>query len=164
MDNATWQARACTDLLTSEMRWKAERLSATERARLFVEAGLPLERVLAALEISRATWYRRLAEHDAEQATNAAAGTGRVVGADGVSVSVAGGGVLLCWCGHVDAEHRRTGAASWACEDCHCTEFAAAPASVDGVEVGCCARPVATEEGGRWECASCGTSWPWQAI
>lgn len=26
---------------------------------------------------------------------------------------------------------------------------------------GCCSQPVATWDG-RWECATCGTAWPWQ--
>lgn len=90
MDDMAWQARAWADLLTSEMRWKAERFATTERARLFVEAGLPLERVLDALTISRATWYRRLAEHDEEKAANAAAYTGRDDGTDEASAPVPG--------------------------------------------------------------------------
>lgn len=99
MDDVTWEARAWTDLLTSEMRWKAERFATTERARLFVDAGLPLERVLDALTISRATWYRRLAEHDEEKAANAAAYTGRNDGTatDEASASVPVGGEEPDW-------------------------------------------------------------------
>jgi hypothetical protein len=50
------------DLRTSETRWKADRLSVTERALLYLDTGLPLEQVLDALQISRATWYRRVRE------------------------------------------------------------------------------------------------------
>lgn len=49
------------DLLTSENAAKAAPHNVTRRAEIYVEAaGLPLDRVLDALKISRATWYRRL--------------------------------------------------------------------------------------------------------
>jgi hypothetical protein len=57
-------------LRTSETAAKIAAFDATERAILYLDAGLPLDRVLDALKISRATWYRRVADHDAERAAN----------------------------------------------------------------------------------------------
>lgn len=42
----------------------------TRRAELYLHAGLPLERVLDALKISRATWYRRVADARAQEEAN----------------------------------------------------------------------------------------------
>lgn len=48
-------------LLKSERRLRAERHDITRRALIYMEMeGLPLDRVLEALGISRATWYRRV--------------------------------------------------------------------------------------------------------
>jgi hypothetical protein len=57
-------------LRISETAAKSAAFEATDRAILYLDAGLPLDRVLDALKISRATWYRRLADHDAERAAN----------------------------------------------------------------------------------------------
>jgi hypothetical protein len=67
------KGRAWADLFVAEARWQGERFSVTTRALLYVEAGLPVERVCDALKISRATWYRRVREHEAERAANLAA-------------------------------------------------------------------------------------------
>jgi hypothetical protein len=49
-----------TDLLTSEMSARSAQHKVTERASIYIATGLPLDQVLDALKISRATWYRRL--------------------------------------------------------------------------------------------------------
>lgn len=62
------------DLLTSEIAAKSAQHHVTTRAKIYLEAGMPLDQVLDALKISRATWYRRAADHDEWRAANAAAG------------------------------------------------------------------------------------------
>ena len=57
------------DLLTSEKRAQDAQHYVTARAVLYVEAGLPLERVLDALGVSRATWYRRVQALEAWRAS-----------------------------------------------------------------------------------------------
>lgn len=51
-----------SDLLASEQRAVSERHMITQRALLYLDAGLPLDKVLDALKISRPTWYRRVRE------------------------------------------------------------------------------------------------------
>lgn len=70
METSEIQARMWADLFTSEMNARALSFSVTERAVLYVEAGLPVESVLDALKISRATWYRRVSDHNARRADN----------------------------------------------------------------------------------------------
>lgn len=48
------------DLLMSEADARSSTNRVTARAELYLYAGLPLEQVLEALQISRATWYRRV--------------------------------------------------------------------------------------------------------
>ena len=75
MDDANFRARAWVDLLTGEMHARSAQHQVTSRAELYLYAGLPLETVLDALKISRATWYRRveaLREHEAENRAAAA--------------------------------------------------------------------------------------------
>jgi hypothetical protein len=74
METQEWQGRAWADLLTSELEARSAQHKVTQRAQLYVEAGLPVERVLDALKISRATWYRRLTDLDDWRARNLAAG------------------------------------------------------------------------------------------
>jgi hypothetical protein len=45
----------------------------TERASIYIATGLPLDQVLDALKISRATWYRRVEALDAWKIENRAA-------------------------------------------------------------------------------------------
>lgn len=73
METAEQHGRMWADLLTSELRWQAERHAVTTRGLFYVEAGLPLDKVLDALKISRATWYRRVADLEANRAANRAA-------------------------------------------------------------------------------------------
>ena len=48
------------DLLNSERRALAEKHAVTQRAIIYMEGGLSIAQVLAALHISRATWHRRV--------------------------------------------------------------------------------------------------------
>ena len=54
------QDRMVADLLMSELIAKSAAQVTILRARLYVSEGLPLERVLTALNISRPTYYRRI--------------------------------------------------------------------------------------------------------
>jgi hypothetical protein len=74
METTERNSRMWVDLFTSETQAKSARHAVTERARLYMEAGLPLDQVLDALKISRATWYRRVQEHDDWRDDNARAG------------------------------------------------------------------------------------------
>ena len=60
MEEIKRNATMWVDLLTSELRWKAERDAVTTRALVYLDAGMELEKVLDALKISRATWFRRV--------------------------------------------------------------------------------------------------------
>lgn len=62
------------DLLTSEDAARCAQHQVTRRAETYSECGLPLDSVLDALEVSRATWYRRLEALRAWEAENQAAG------------------------------------------------------------------------------------------
>ena len=62
------QGRMWADLLTAELQWQQAREAVTVRGHLYLAAGLPLERVLDALKVSRSTWYRRVAEVEAARA------------------------------------------------------------------------------------------------
>jgi hypothetical protein len=62
MEETEAQARMWADLLAGETQVRTAAHDVTRRAELYLHAGLPLERVLDALRISRATWYRRVAE------------------------------------------------------------------------------------------------------
>lgn len=48
------------DLLTSEISAASAQHEVTGRAVLYIDCGLPLDQVLDALKVSRATWYRRV--------------------------------------------------------------------------------------------------------
>jgi hypothetical protein len=61
------------DLLAAETQARSAPHEVTRRAELYLHAGLPLERVLDALRISRATWYRRLESLREWEAQNRAA-------------------------------------------------------------------------------------------
>jgi DNA invertase Pin-like site-specific DNA recombinase len=52
-------------------------MTETEAIRDLRRAGWPAERIARALKISRATYYRRLAEAEAQGHSGAGAGTGR---------------------------------------------------------------------------------------
>jgi flagellar biosynthesis regulator FlbT len=60
MEKAEVNARMWSDLLSAELRVVAEKHAVTQRALIFISAGLPVERVYDALKISRATWQRRV--------------------------------------------------------------------------------------------------------
>jgi hypothetical protein len=60
MEVAEVRARMWSDLLMSENRARAAQHEVTYRAELYLSAGLPLDKVLDALKVSRATWYRRV--------------------------------------------------------------------------------------------------------
>jgi len=66
------EVKAWADLLFAELAWKQEREHITTRAQLYIEAGLPLERVLDALKLSRSGWYKRIATVEAAQAARLA--------------------------------------------------------------------------------------------
>ncbi|MFZ0667090.1 MAG: hypothetical protein WAM97_15160 [Acidimicrobiales bacterium] len=73
MDSAALQENMLTDLLVSEMEAKSAQYRVTSRAEMYMATGLPLDRVLGALKISRATWYRRVeALREWEQTNHAA--------------------------------------------------------------------------------------------
>jgi len=71
-DRIAWEAGAWCDLLMSELAAKSARHTVTARARLFLDAGLPLARVLDALKIAEDEWDARIADHDATKAANRA--------------------------------------------------------------------------------------------
>jgi len=48
------------DLLNEEMHAQSATHRVMDRAELYLSLGLPMDDVLSALKISRATWYRRL--------------------------------------------------------------------------------------------------------
>ncbi len=73
METLDVQARMWSDLLTSEMAAKSAQHKVTERASIYIATGLPLDQVLDALKISRATWYRRVEALDAWKDENRAA-------------------------------------------------------------------------------------------
>lgn len=73
MDRYQRNAEMWCDLLTAEQRWKAERHAVTTRARLYMAAGLPAERVLDALNINPGEWVARVNDLEAAQAENRAA-------------------------------------------------------------------------------------------
>lgn len=81
MDDNTAHAKMWVDLLVSEMHAQSARHMVTQRAEVYLWSGLPLERVLDGLKISRATWYRRVAELRGWEAENAAA-SGRMLSPD----------------------------------------------------------------------------------
>jgi hypothetical protein len=62
------QGRAWADLLVGELHWQAERERVMTRAQLYINAGLPLERVLDALKLSRSGFYRRASAMEAARA------------------------------------------------------------------------------------------------
>lgn len=62
-----------TDLLLTESEARDAAHLVTRRALIYMEAGLPLDQVLEALKVSRATWYRRVEALEAWAAANAAA-------------------------------------------------------------------------------------------
>lgn len=66
--------RMWADLLTTEIAAKSAQHHVTGRALVYVECGLPLDTVLDALKISRATWYRRVQAWEAWRLDNRAAG------------------------------------------------------------------------------------------
>jgi hypothetical protein len=72
MDETTRNARMWADLLTSDIAAKSAHFHVTDRAILYIEAGLPLAQVLDALKISRPTWYRRVREHEVKREENRA--------------------------------------------------------------------------------------------
>ncbi len=74
-----------TDLLTSEMAASSAQHKVTERASIYIATGLPLEKVLDALTISRATWYRRVDALNAWKDDNRAAAR-RITAAPGPEV------------------------------------------------------------------------------
>lgn len=55
------KAEMWCDLLTAEMRWKAERDAVTVRGQLYLEAGLPPGQLLDALKITAEQWDSRVA-------------------------------------------------------------------------------------------------------
>ncbi len=73
METSVIQARMWSDLLTSEMTARSAQHKVTERASIYLATGLPLDQVLDALKISRATWYRRLDALNAWKDENRAA-------------------------------------------------------------------------------------------
>jgi hypothetical protein len=73
METPDVQARMWSDLLTSEMTARSAQHKVTERASIYIATGLPLDQVLGALKISRATWYRRVEALDAWKVENRAA-------------------------------------------------------------------------------------------
>jgi hypothetical protein len=68
MEKSVAQSQMFADLARSETRAVSERHAITQRALLYVEAGLPTARVLDALLISRSTWHRRVQDLRAWQA------------------------------------------------------------------------------------------------
>jgi hypothetical protein len=60
METVTFHAKMWADLLNAEIIARSAQHHVTARAELFLEAGLPLDKVLDALKVSRATWYRRV--------------------------------------------------------------------------------------------------------
>lgn len=64
------------DLLTTEREAQAAGHRVIARAEVYLAAGLPLERVLDGLGLSRATWYRRVEALREWEAGNRAAGEG----------------------------------------------------------------------------------------
>ncbi len=73
METQIVHARMWSDLLTSEMTARTAQHKVTERASIYIATGLPLDDVLDALKISRATWYRRVEALDAWKDDNQAA-------------------------------------------------------------------------------------------
>jgi len=73
METPEANAKMWADLLNSEMQAQRAQHDVTRRAELYLYAGLPLESVLDALKISRATWYRRVEALRANEAENRAA-------------------------------------------------------------------------------------------
>jgi hypothetical protein len=74
MDTSEVKGRMWADLLTSELAARSAQHVVTRRAETYIYAGLPLDDVLDALKISRATWYRRVEAVRAWEADNSAAG------------------------------------------------------------------------------------------
>jgi|HubBroStandDraft_6_1064221.scaffolds.fasta_scaffold1005261_1 hypothetical protein len=68
------RSKMWTDLLLAETDARSAVHLVTRRAQIYMESGLPLEDVLDALKVSRATWYRRV-EALQEWAAAAAAAT-----------------------------------------------------------------------------------------
>jgi len=60
MENSEVRAKMYEDLFSAEIRAVAEHDAVTRRGMIYLALGLPLDDVLAALKISRATWYRRV--------------------------------------------------------------------------------------------------------
>lgn len=73
MDDAEFNGRAWVDLLLAELDAQSATHKVTRRAQLYMHGGLPLEKVLDALKISRATWYRRVQGLEEWTAANLAA-------------------------------------------------------------------------------------------
>lgn len=61
------------DLLTGELSARSAQHRITERALIYIDCGLPLDEVLDALKVSRATWYRRVVSFEEWRAENRAA-------------------------------------------------------------------------------------------
>jgi hypothetical protein len=70
MNNREAQAKMWADLLMSETQARAAQHQVTKRATIYLHAGLPLDQVLDALSVSRATWYRRVEALTAWEAHN----------------------------------------------------------------------------------------------
>jgi hypothetical protein len=60
METQQQQAKMYIDLLTEEMHAKSAPHRVMDRAELYLSLGLPMDDILSAMKISRATWYRRL--------------------------------------------------------------------------------------------------------
>jgi hypothetical protein len=73
MDEATMQAKMWLDLFTTENYARGEQHRVTSRAEVYLAAGLEMDKVLDALKISRATWYRRVDALRGWEAENRAA-------------------------------------------------------------------------------------------
>ncbi len=74
MNTPTFHAKMWADLFNSEIDARSATHRVTSRAEVYTAAGLPLDRVLDALGISRATWYRRVEALRQWETRNIAAG------------------------------------------------------------------------------------------
>lgn len=71
MDKTELETKAWADLFSERIRAKNAWAPVLDRAEYLIEAGvIPLERVLDALDMTRATYYRRQAARRAEKAGN----------------------------------------------------------------------------------------------
>jgi hypothetical protein len=64
MDRINFESAMWGDLFQSRLAARSAEEAQWARAKIYLEAGLPVERVCDALEVSRATLYRRLADLD----------------------------------------------------------------------------------------------------